>query len=164
MFNYAIKWEAIQRNPMAYVDAIASKARKVKWTKEHVRTFLETGYADYQYRNITLIVHMAYEWCQRIGDIRLLKWDAIDFDKQMVTITQSKRGATVYLPITEGLFRMLQQQKEDYGFQEYVVSLAVLIRPAIICLTNLNSCFKHIMTGRISTARLTTLNLHNNVT
>lgn len=121
LFNYAMKWEAVTRNPMAYVDAISSKPRKVKWTKNHIKTFLRTGYSDYRYRNITLIVHMAYEWCQRIGDIRLLKWSDIDFDAKTVTITQSKRGATVYLPITDGLFRMLEQQKEDFGFQDYVV-------------------------------------------
>jgi integrase len=121
VFNYAIQLEIIYKNPMRYVDKKASSIRQVKWTTDNVKTFLSTAYNDFRYRNIGLIVHMAYEWCQRIGDIRNLKWDAIDFDKQSVTIKQSKRGATVHLPITKGLVSMLKDQYEDFNFQEYVV-------------------------------------------
>ena len=39
----------------------------------------------------------------------------------MVTITQTKRGATVELPIPDNLMSMLRQQKEDWDFQPYVV-------------------------------------------
>jgi len=33
---------------------------------------------------------------------------------------QSKRGAEVHLPISDTLIKMLQQQKDDFGFQDYV--------------------------------------------
>ena len=121
LFNYAISLDIVSRNPMAYVRAISTKPRRVKWTKDHLQTFLTTAYSDFKYRNIGMLVHMCYEWCQRVGDIRKLTWDAIDFDSAQVTILQSKRGATVYLPITAGLLSMLQQQKQDFGFQTYVV-------------------------------------------
>jgi hypothetical protein len=39
----------------------------------------------------------------------------------MVKIKQSKRGATVELPLEEPLTSMLLDQKNDWGFQEYVV-------------------------------------------
>jgi integrase len=55
-----------------------------------------------------------------VGDMRLLKWDNIDFDEQRVHILQSKRRAEVYLPISDDLMEMLTQQHEDFGFQEYV--------------------------------------------
>jgi integrase len=63
---------------------------------------------------------MAYEWGQRIGDMRLLKWEDIDFDAQRVDITQSKRGAEVHLPIPDELLAMLEAQRVDFGFQAYV--------------------------------------------
>ena len=64
---------------------------------------------------------MCYEWGQRPVDIRNLKWESVDLDQRKVTITQSKRGATVELPIPDNLFEMLSQQKQDLDFQEYVV-------------------------------------------
>lgn len=117
LFNFAMKLEAIQRNPMALIDASTSKPRKVMWSKLQVKEFLSTAYTDYRYRSIGLIFHMAYEWCQRVGDMRMLTWDSIDLEAQRITITQSKRGATVHLPITDGLARMLKQQKQE--FQQY---------------------------------------------
>jgi integrase len=63
---------------------------------------------------------MAYEWCQRIGDMRLLQFDSIDYDKKILNLEQSKRGATVHLPISDDLLEMLIQQKDDYSFQKYV--------------------------------------------
>lgn len=122
VFNFAMKLEAIQRNPMALVDAVTSKTRKVMWTKPQIKDFLTVAYSDFRYRSIGLIVHMAYEWCQRVGDMRTLTWDSIDLEAQRVTITQSKRGATVHLPITAGLTKMLQQQKQDFQqYTDYVV-------------------------------------------
>jgi integrase len=121
IFNYSMQLEILQRNPMRLVDKVTAQPRQVKWTNEHLKTFLTTAYGDYRYRNIGLIVHMAYEWCQRIGDIRVMTWNALDLDEQKVTIKQSKRGATVHLPITKNLTQMLRDQKEDFGFQPYVV-------------------------------------------
>ena len=62
----------------------------------------------------------AYEWAQSVGDMRVLTWDEVDLDAQRIDLTQSKRGADVHLPIPEALCAMLQQQKEDFGFQQYV--------------------------------------------
>tara|TARA_B100001059_G_scaffold204882_1_gene214437 strand:+ start:1742 stop:2209 length:468 start_codon:yes stop_codon:yes gene_type:complete len=64
---------------------------------------------------------MCYEWGQRPIDIRNLQWDQVDLESEVVTITQSKRGATVELPIPDNLLTMLKQQKEDWDFQPYVV-------------------------------------------
>ena len=44
----------------------------------------------------------------------------INFDKGILNLQQSKRRAVVHLPISQDLLDMLKQQKQDYGFQEYV--------------------------------------------
>jgi integrase len=120
VLNYSIRYEAIQHNPMSLVKKSQPKQRKVKWTPDQVKLFLDTAYSDFKWRSIGLIFHMAYEWAQRVGDMRNLKWESIDFDNKRMDLEQSKRGAEVHLPIGDNLLRMLIQQKEDFNFQEYV--------------------------------------------
>lgn len=120
VLNYSIRYEAIQHNPMSLVKKSQPKQRKVKWTSDQVKLFLDTAYSDFKWRSIGLIFHMAYEWAQRVGDMRNLKWESIDFDNKRMDLEQSKRGAEVHLPIGDNLLKMLIQQKEDFNFQEYV--------------------------------------------
>lgn len=120
VFNYAVHMENCLVNPFSAVKKRTTQRRKTVWTREQVRHFLDTAYSDFNTRNIGLIAHMAYEWCQRLGDIRLLKWENLDLDKKMVYIEQSKRRAEVFLPMSDDLHEMLVQQQEDFGFQPYV--------------------------------------------
>jgi len=120
IFNHGVRMEYVSTNPFDKVKKRNTQSRKVVWTSEDVQQFLSVAYSDFNTRNIGLIAQMAYEWCQRLGDMRLLTWDAIHFDKMTVHIEQSKRRAEVFLPISEELCDMLKQQQEDFGFQEYV--------------------------------------------
>ena len=120
VLNTAIRHEAIVANPVSLLNRKVEKPRKVKWSKGDVSSFLTTAYSEWRWRSIGLILHMAYEWGQRIGDMRLLKWEDIDFEAQRVDITQSKRGVDVHLPIPDDLLAMLEAQRVDFGFQNYV--------------------------------------------
>ena len=120
MWKHAMRNEVVYTNPISLVKTISDKPRRVKWTREQVSTFLDTAYSDFKWRSIGLIVHMAYEWGQRIGDMRLLQWSSLTLNECRVDILQSKRNEEVHLPISKGLCGMLRQQKEDFGFQEYV--------------------------------------------
>jgi len=120
VFNFAIHMEYTTFNPYKTVKKRLPKKRKVVWTQEDVKKMLDFCYDDFKYRSIGLIVQMAYEWCQRIGDMRTLKWSNIDLHRSHLYLEQSKRRSVVFLPISEGLTAMLKQQKEEFGFQEYV--------------------------------------------
>ena len=120
VYNYATEMEYGNHNPFSAIRRKAPQPRRVVWAKEQVRQFLDFAYKKYEYRSIGLIVHMAYEWCQRIGDMRLLQWDNIDLDKGQLYLEQSKRRSKVFLPIGDELYEMLLQQKADFGFQQYV--------------------------------------------
>ena len=120
LFNYAVRMEHCNINPFATVRRRATQPRKVVWTKGDVKKLLDAAYSDFSTRNIGLIAHMAYEWCQRVGDMRLLTWDMLDFETKRVIIKQSKRNAQVELPIDDDLLDMLTQQEQDFGFQQYV--------------------------------------------
>jgi integrase len=121
VFRYAIDMEYAQINPFASVRRKTPPQRKVVWTEEDVRQFLDTAYGEFQWRSIGLIVHMAYDWCQRLGDMRLLTWDNFDFANRKLSLEQSKRRSQVTLPIEDDLYDMLIHQEQDFGFQQYVV-------------------------------------------
>ena len=124
--NHGINMEHCVQNVFSNIRRRTSPSRKVVWTRKNVFDFLDEAYSNYKTRSVGLIAHMAYEWCQRIGDMRLLQWSNIDFDKDQMHIEQSKRRAEVFLPISDGLGEMLVQQKKDFGFQPYV---APRVRP-----------------------------------
>lgn len=120
VYNHGLRMEMVSNNPFNAVRRRKPKSRTTLWEKEHIVQLLDTAYSDFNTRNLGLIAQMAYEWCQRVGDMRLLKWSNIDFEHRRVHILQSKRRAEVYLPISDDLLDMLEQQREDFGFQEYV--------------------------------------------
>ncbi|MDB3999705.1 hypothetical protein N9446_00005, partial [bacterium] len=107
-------------NPFSNVKRKTPVQRKVVWTETDVTNFLDTAYSQFEWRSLGLIVHMAYEWCQRLGDMRLLTWDNLDLPEKKLYLEQSKRRAEVTLPIEDDLHSMLIQQQEDFGFQQYV--------------------------------------------
>ena len=119
-WKYARQKELVLLDPFPLIDRQPEKPRKVKWERDHVKIFLDVAYSDRKYRSMGLIVHMAYEWGQRIGDMRMLTWDKLDLDAKRLDITQSKRSADVHLPISNNLTSILSLQKEEFGFQPYV--------------------------------------------
>ena len=119
-WKYSMRLDVMDNDPVRLIETKSTKPRKVKWTRDQVVSFLDTAYGNFKWRSIGLIVHMAYEWAQRIGDMRTLTWDHINFESQRIDLTQSKRGADVHLPIPDDLLSMLKQQNQDFGFQDYV--------------------------------------------
>ena len=77
VYNYAIDMEHATQNPWTSIKRKALPQRKVVWSHGDVVRFLDYSYSDFDYRNVGLIVHMAYEWCQRLGDMRTLKLSLI---------------------------------------------------------------------------------------
>ena len=120
LFNYAIRHGFTQHNPFSKVLKRADKARKVVWTRADIKAYLTTAYSQFKWRNVGLIVQMAHEWGQRLGDMRLLKWSSYDVETGVLTLEQSKRRATVTIPTSQTLQTMLKQQHAEYGWQEYI--------------------------------------------
>jgi len=120
VYNYGIHMEHCTINPFSSIKRRTPIARKVVWSRDDVKAYLDVAYSDFYTRSLGLIVHMAYEWCQRLGDMRVIKWSNLDLVEKKMHIQQSKRRAEVFLPIEDGLCKMLVQQEQDFGFQEYV--------------------------------------------
>ena len=120
LMSYAIRMDIASDNPWRKVKMQREEARRVVWTREQVTSFLDTAYAEWDTRSIGLIAQMCYEWCQRVGDMRTLTWDAINFDEGYVKLVQSKRRAQVKVPISDGLLAMLREQNGALDFQPLV--------------------------------------------
>lgn len=120
VYSHGMKFGHVESNPWKGVDTYSEEMRKVCWTKEQVSTLLDTAYSDFSTRSLGLIVHMAYEWAQRVGDMRELTWDCIDLADGKLTLVQSKRRAQVKIPISDDLLEILRQQYDDFGWQKYV--------------------------------------------
>jgi integrase len=120
LYNFAIQLGYIESNPFSKVSKRSHRARKVVWTKQDIRRFLTIAYGSFKWRSVGLIVQMAYEWCQRLGDMANLKWEDYDAENRILYLEQSKRRARVELPTTDELHEMLMQQKADVDFQPYI--------------------------------------------
>jgi integrase len=123
VYRHGQDMEYVKSNPFTLVRKLSPVARNTVWTQDQVRQFLDVAYGDFVYRNVGLIVQMAYEWCQRVGDMRMLTWDSIDFNTRRLRLLQSKRGAEVQLPISDELLEMLTEQRQDFDFQKYVAPM-----------------------------------------
>jgi len=123
VYRHGQDMEYVKSNPFTLVRKLSPVARNTVWTQDQVRQFLDVAYGDFVYRNVGLIVQMAYEWCQRVGDMRMLTWDSIDFNTRRLRLLQSKRGAEVQLPISDALLDMLTEQQQDFDFQKYVAPM-----------------------------------------
>ena len=125
LMNYCISIGLVEFNPMSRIKKRKHQPKSIVWTKDQVELFVETAFSQFKWRNIGLLALMCYEWGQRPTDIMNLKWDfvepPIEEDTGIVTIKQSKRGATVKLPIEDHLMKLLTQQHKDWSFQEYVI-------------------------------------------
>ena len=125
LMNYCISIGLVEFNPMSRIKKRKHQPKSIVWTKDQVELFVETAFSQFKWRNIGLLALMCYEWGQRPTDIMNLKWDfvepPIEEDTGIVTIKQSKRGATVKLPIEDHLMKLLTQQHNDWSFQEYVI-------------------------------------------
>jgi integrase len=120
VFNFAIRLGYITFNPFSKILRRQDKPRRVVWSKDDLKAFMDVSFATFNKRSVGLIVYMAYEWGQRLGDMRNLTWDVYDLETGVLTLTQSKRRARVSLPTSEGLRSMLAQQHKDYGWQKYM--------------------------------------------
>ena len=120
VYNYGMKYGVVDKNPWSMIQTLTPAPRKVMWQSEDVQSFLETAYSNFKTRGIGVIAHMAYEWAQRIGDMRLLTWDRIDFENKVLHLEQSKRRSVVHLPISDELMGVLEQQNGLFDWQPYV--------------------------------------------
>lgn len=131
LFNFGIQNGYVNTNPFSGVVQLNHRPRKEVQSKEDIYKFIHTAYSEFKWRNIGVIIHMAYTWGQRLGDMRTLQFKNYDFDNQVLTLEQSKRRAKVYLPTTDELHKVLLQQEKDFDLRDQALYSEGYIAPKI---------------------------------
>jgi integrase len=120
VYRVAMQYEIVSLSPVSLLDRVKPDRRVVRWTRQHVEQFLAVCATDFNYRSIGIIAHMAYEFAQRLGDMRLLQWSSVDLVNKRIDLVQSKKGVAVHLPISPNLLKVLQEQHKSFGHLKYV--------------------------------------------
>ena len=75
------------------------------WTKAEVVAFLQHAYSKFEYRNVGVITQIVYELQPpRLEFKQIFEWTWEDVDDEW----------------SSNLLHTLKQQKEDFGFQQYI--------------------------------------------
>lgn len=131
VWNVLIKYDMIDKNPWCFVERSKPAPRNTVWRTEDFTTFLKTAFAVPKWRNIGLLVRINVELGQRIEDIRLSEWDNYDLTEKLysreVILKTNERIAGI--PLSDALVKMLEEQKEVYDFQQWVVPNPLTLEP-----------------------------------
>lgn len=131
VWNVLIKYDMLDKNPWSYVDRTKPAPRNIIWKTEDVTKFLQTAFSHPRWRNVGLLVRINIELGQRIEDIRFSEWENYDLTEKLysreIIIKTNERIAGI--PLSDTLVQMLEEQKEVYGFQNWVVPNPLTLEP-----------------------------------
>tara|TARA_R100000306_G_C4372699_1_gene140685 strand:- start:644 stop:1567 length:924 start_codon:yes stop_codon:yes gene_type:complete len=130
-WNVLMRYDILEKNPWRFVERAKIAPRNTVWEPEDFRMFLTTAFMVPKWRNIGLLVRINVELGQRIEDIRLSKWENYNLKKQLYIreVIEKTKERIPGIPLSDGLTKMLQEQKETYDFQEWVVPHPFTLRP-----------------------------------
>lgn len=119
--NSAIRDAIIDRNPMASVqlhklipEGTKRATQRLPFTMDELRIIVNKF--PYPWSQLALTSYLTGG--QRLGDIAMLKWSQVDFEKKVIHIRTSKTGKDIFSPITPMLELALKPLQEDGA--EYV--------------------------------------------
>ena len=131
VWNVLIKYDYLDKNPWGFVEKSKVSPRNTVWQPEDFKIFLQTAFSIPKWRNIGLLVRINVEIGQRIEDVRLSQWDNYDLNEKlyMREVIQKTHERIPGIPLSDSLVQMLQEQKDVYEFQEWVVPHPFLLKP-----------------------------------
>tara|TARA_R100001594_G_scaffold89453_1_gene123862 strand:+ start:196 stop:1137 length:942 start_codon:yes stop_codon:yes gene_type:complete len=131
-WNVLLKYDMLEgRNPWQFVERAKDAPRNKVWTLEQFGEFLTTAFSVPKWRNIGLLVRINVELGQRVEDIRLSTWINYDLKEKLYTreVIQKTKERIAGIPISDDLVQMLEDQKQDYAFQDWVVPHPIRLKP-----------------------------------
>ena len=117
IFNVAIDWGRAIDNPVRKVKLYSEKEnfRERVLTEDEEPRLLETAES-----NLNLMIVVGLNAGLRRGEVFMLRWKNVDFDKREIRIPESKSGRERHIPINSALFSLLNAHKAQNGQSEYV--------------------------------------------
>jgi len=115
MLRFAMKRNMIEKMPINYFEMLPEHREPKGFLRpEEVETLIDN--ADPKMQDI--IYCLIYTGCRK-GEILSLRWEQVDFDKRLITLTtkdSKRRGRTIYKPISDPLMKLLHQRQERNQF------------------------------------------------
>lgn len=116
VFNAAVKLGVIERNPGMGVElprekADSGRAARRGFTLEELRRVLER--CDEEWR--CMVLCSLYLGGQRLGDVAMLRWDAVDWKKEVVRFVTQKTGREMVVPMVPVLAGVLRERQAVCG-------------------------------------------------
>ena len=144
-WNVLMRYDLLEKNPWGFVERSKVSPRNTLWMPDHFKQFLTTAFSINKWRNIGLLVRINVELGQRIEDIRVSEWHNYNLDEKlyMREVIQKTKERIPGIPLSDSLVQMLLDQKEDYGFQNYVVPNPYRLKP--YSEQNISRTFRKIM-------------------
>jgi integrase len=107
MFTMAIKWGKANDNPVKEVKLFREPERRLRWLTEEECEMLINASTGH----IRSIVITAVNTGMRLGEILILTWDRVDFERATITVERSKNDGIRHIPMNTRLTEELQSVK-----------------------------------------------------
>jgi integrase len=114
MFTKAIEWSKVKENPAKKVKLLKGEVKRVRFLMPDEIRDLLSNCADHLKPIVTVALHTG----MRKGELLGLKWEQVNFDQGIITLTDTKNNERRDLPMNETVKAMLQatERKGDYVF------------------------------------------------
>jgi integrase len=109
IFTKAIEWKKIYHDPTKGVKTFKENNARVRFLEKDEIKKLMLYCPDY----LKPIVITALNTGMRLGEILNLTWQDVDFERQMLTIRETKNGEVRYVPVNNILLSALKEIKEN---------------------------------------------------
>lgn len=120
IYRWGIKKGYVNNNPFILLDIQRPMPPNRVWTREQVTTYLTAAYSHFSTRNLGLIAQLVYELGIKVMDARNLTWDMYDHSSRTLTVPASTRRTKVVYQLSDNLYSVLEQQRNDFGWQKWV--------------------------------------------
>lgn len=107
VWNEAMRSGKVKDNPFRLLKLPKLPNRDIMWPTDDIQGMVK--YCDDHGRSsMGTMITIMYEFCQRVVDIRQLKWDNFDYTTGLCNFTQEKTGAELSISITPSVKRRLE--------------------------------------------------------
>lgn len=124
LFNMAVKWGKLQKNPMAEVKLFKEPPGKDRILSEQEEDrLLEYVRSNKKSQHLEAIIITALNTGMRKGEILNLKRSRVDFKSRYIIVEETKNGETRKIPMNKQLTTILKNVKDKTRSSEYVFSV-----------------------------------------
>jgi len=113
MFNMAIKWDKVQKNPIKEVEFFKELEGKdrILSPEEEIR-LIETVTSSKKAQHLEPVIITALATGMRKGEVSGLKWPNVDFVNRIITVEATKNGRIRKIAMSTKLTEVLERVRK----------------------------------------------------